>query len=81
MNTLVISFTEFSRNLTGWLNQVQDRGQSLDIKRGKRLVARVSPAPAVGGYPIAQLDALLIKGPHLNAADRETMVNDCCLQR
>lgn len=81
MNALVISFTNFSRNVTGWLNHVQYRGQPLDIKRGTQIVVRVSPAPAVDGYPIAQLDALLSGGPRLDAADREAMLNDCRWQR
>ena len=76
MNSLAVNVTEFSRNLSDFLNQVQYRGQVLDIERGKRVVARVSPVSAVDGYPIAQLDALLARGPRLEVTDRKTMAQD-----
>ena len=76
MDSLAVNVTAFSRNLSYFLNQVQYRGQVLDIERGKRVVARVSPVAAIKGYPIAQLDALLARGPRLNAADRKMMVKD-----
>ncbi len=43
MNTMIVNATEFSRGLSEFLNQVQYTGQVLDIERGKRVVARVSP--------------------------------------
>ena len=76
MDSLAVNVTEFSRNLSDFLNQVQYRGQVLDIERGKRVVARVSPVSAIDGYPIAQLDALLARSPQLDEADRKTMVKD-----
>ena len=76
MSTLSINVTEFSRGLSDFLNQVQYRGQVLDIERGKRVVARVSPVSAVDGYPIEQLDALLARGPRLDKADSNSMVKD-----
>ncbi len=76
MSTLSINVTEFSRGLSDFLNQVQYRGQVLDIERGKRVVARVSPVSAVDGYPIEQLDALLARGPQLDAANRKAMAKD-----
>ena len=76
MDSLAVNVTEFSRNLSDFLNQVQYRGQVLDIERGKRVVARVSPVSAIDGYPIAQLDALLARGPQLDAADRKLMAKD-----
>ena len=76
MDSLTVNVTEFSRNLSDFLNQVQYRGQVFDIERGKRVVARVSPVSAIDGYPIAQLDALLARGPQLDVADRKMMVKD-----
>lgn len=76
MSTLSINVTEFSRSLSDFLNQVQYRGQVLNIERGKRVVARVSPVSAVDGFPIDHLDALLARGPQLDAADRKAMVKD-----
>ena len=76
MDSLAVNVTEFSRNLSDFLNQVQYRGQVLDIERGKCVVARVSPVSAIDGYPIAQLDTLLARGPQLDAADRKMMAKD-----
>ena len=76
MSILAVNVTEFSRSLSDFLNQVQYRGQVLNIERGKRVIARVSPVSAVDGYPIDQLDALLARGPRLDAADRNAMVKD-----
>lgn len=76
MDPLAVNVTEFSRNLSDFLNRVQYRGQVFDIERGKRVVARVSPVSAIDGYPIAQLDALLARGLRLDASDRKTMTKD-----
>lgn len=48
----------------------------LDIVRGKRIVARISPARQADGFPIQQLDDLLGKGPQLSAADKLLMASD-----
>jgi hypothetical protein len=76
MATLAISVTEFARGLSDFLNQVQYRGQVLDIKRGKRVVARVAPVAAVDGFPLDRLDAMLAQGPQLAAGDRASMADD-----
>ena len=76
MGTLAISVTEFSRSLSEFLNQVQYRGQVLDIERGKRVVARVFPVAAADGFPVNRLDDFLAKGPQLDDADRAAMARD-----
>jgi hypothetical protein len=76
MTTYAVNVTEFSRGLSEFLNNVQYKGMVLDIERGKRVVARVSPAGLVDGFPIGQLNDLLSKGPQLSAADRQTLVAD-----
>ena len=78
MNTLTVNATEFSRGLSEFLNQVQYTGQILDIERGKRVIARVSPVPTASGndgFPIAQLAGLLAKGALL-AAEQKRMAKD-----
>jgi hypothetical protein len=78
MNTLTVNATEFSRGLSEFLNQVQYTGQVLDIERGKRVIARVSPVPEVSasiGFPIAQLPDLLAKGG-LTTAERTRIAVD-----
>jgi hypothetical protein len=76
MSVVALTVTEFSRGLSDFLSQVQYQGQSLDIQRGKRVVARVLPAVASTGFPIDRLDELLAKGPQLTAAERQAMVAD-----
>ncbi len=76
MMTQAVNVTEFSRSLSEFLNHVQYKGLVLDIERGKRVVARVSPAGQTDGFPISQLDDLLGKGPQLSGADRQSMAAD-----
>ncbi len=76
MPSAAVNVTDFSRGLSEFLNQVQYKGVVLDIERGKRIVARVSPAGQVDGFPLHQLDALLSKGPQLSAADRQSLAAD-----
>lgn len=76
MGVVALTVTEFSRGLSNFLSQVQYQGQSLDIQRGKRVVARVLPAMASTGFPIDQLDDVLAKGPQLKASERLAMSED-----
>lgn len=76
MAAVALTVTEFSRGLSDFLSQVQYQGQSLDIQRGKRVVARVLPAVASNGFPIDQLDDALAKGPQLSASERLAMAQD-----
>jgi hypothetical protein len=78
MNALTVNATEFSRSLSEFLNQVQYTGLILDIERGKRIIARVSPVPATSnsaGFPISQLASLLAKGG-LQKGDDQRMARD-----
>ena len=76
MDVIALTVTEFSRGLSDFLNQVQYRGQSLDIQRGKRVVARVLPAVASDGFPLDRLDDFLAKGPQLSMPERQSMAKD-----
>jgi len=76
MSTIPLTVTEFSRGLSNFLNQVQYQGQTLDIQRGKKLVARVLPAGAPNGFPIDLLDNLLAQGPQLSTSERQAMAED-----
>ncbi len=76
MSVVALTVTEFSRGLSDFLSQVQYQGQSLDIQRGKRVIARVLPAVASSGFPIDQLDDALAKGPQLNVSERSAMAQD-----
>ena len=81
MTVLSLTVTEFSRGLSDFLSQVQYQGQSLDIQRGKRVVARVLPAVSSSGFPIDKLDEFLAKGPQLSEAERQSMADDMQRQR
>ena len=81
MSAITVNATEFSRGLSDFLNQVQYKGQVLDIERGKRVIARVSPVEAAGGYPLARLDALLQKAPKLLPDDAVSMAADVKSER
>jgi hypothetical protein len=76
MRAIALTVTEFSRGLSDFLNQVQYQGQTLDIQRGKRVVARVMPATVPDGFALDRLDDLLLKGPKLSAPERQAMVKD-----
>jgi hypothetical protein len=76
MNAIPVNVTDFSSGLSEFLNQVQYKGQVLDIERGKKVIARVSPASVVDGYPIDQLDKLIAGGPQLSAAERLSFAKD-----
>ncbi len=76
MVAVTLTVTEFSRGLSDFLNQVQYQGQSLDIQRGKRVVARVLPALASDGFSLDRLDDFLARGPQLGASERQAMPDD-----
>ena len=76
MAVVAVTVTEFARGLSDFLNQVQYRGQTLDIQRGKKLVARVTPPGAADGFPLDQLDDYLARGPQLSAPERQSMAED-----
>ena len=76
MSVIALTVTEFSRSLSDFLSQVQYQGQSLEIQRGKRVIARVLPAVASSGFPIDQLDDVLAKGPQLTSSERLALAED-----
>lgn len=76
MSIIAVTVTEFSRGLSNFLNQVQYQGQTLDIQRGKKLVARLLPAGAPNGFPIDLLDNMLAQGPQLSTSERRAMAED-----
>lgn len=76
MGVVALTVTEFARGLSDFLSQVQYQGQSLDIQRGKRVVARVLPAMASDGFSLARLDDFLAQGPQLKPSERQAMAKD-----
>jgi antitoxin (DNA-binding transcriptional repressor) of toxin-antitoxin stability system len=76
-----VTATEFTRGISDYLSQVQYRGQVFDISRGKKMVARIAPAPETVGFPIAQLDAWLAQAPRLDADDADDWLEELQAQR
>jgi hypothetical protein len=76
MSTIAVNVTDFSRSLSEFLNKVQYNGQTLNLERGKRVIAQVSPAGTADGFPISQLDNLLQNGPQLSSNERNAMAQD-----
>jgi hypothetical protein len=68
MPTRTITATALARNFSDLLNQVRYQGVTLDVRRGKELIARVTPPANIAGFPIDQLDALLSAAPALSDA-------------
>lgn len=80
MPSITVTIPEFSRGLSGFLNQVQYQGQVLDIARGERIIARVSPAAVTDGFPLDKLDEFFARSSAFHA-DRAAMVNDVAAVR
>jgi antitoxin (DNA-binding transcriptional repressor) of toxin-antitoxin stability system len=76
-----VTATEFTRGISDYLSQVQYRGQVIDISRGKKTVARIMPAPAMSGLPIAQFDAWLAQAPRLDEDDADDWLLELQAQR
>jgi antitoxin (DNA-binding transcriptional repressor) of toxin-antitoxin stability system len=76
MAVIAVNVTEFARGLSEFLNQVQYKGQTLNIARGKRVIAQVSPASLIDGFPIVQLDELLGTSSQLTSTERQAMAQD-----
>jgi prevent-host-death family protein len=71
MPALAVNSTDFSRNLSEYLNQVQYRGQVLEISRGKKLIARVVPVTPAEGFPTSEVDKLIAGLPKLDPEDSD----------
>jgi hypothetical protein len=76
MIPIPVNVTDFARGLSDFLNQVQYQGQILNIERGKKVIAKVSPASMAAGFPIGMLDQFLAKGPQLSSTDRSSLAKD-----
>lgn len=76
MTTRSITATHLARNFSDLINQVRYKHVTLEVMRGKDLIAYVSPAPLSVGYPISQLDRLLATLPRLSAGDAQNFLGD-----
>lgn len=70
-----LSATEVARNFSDVLSQVRYQSVTVDVTRGREVIARISPA-AAGGLPIAELDRLFAALPPLGEEEAEAFVAD-----
>lgn len=68
MSIRVISATEVSRDLSGFLNKVHYQGQSFEIKRGREIVACL--VPCATSSPRMTIGGLIKLLSHLPALDK-----------
>lgn len=77
MNNLRITATQLARNLSSLLSEVRYRNVSLEIWRGKEMVALIKPpSPDPVGYPIERLNDLLARVPPLESDDAQAFLDD-----
>ena len=69
MRDKAISATEAARSFLKVLNQVQYRGMSFSIERGRTIVARLVPPALPAGLPLADLNRLFAALPNLGPAE------------
>jgi hypothetical protein len=70
-----LSATEVARNFSDVLNQVRYQSVTVDVTRGREVIAQISPAAAAGGLPIAELGRLFAALPPLGE-EAEAFVAD-----
>jgi hypothetical protein len=71
-----VTATEFSRNLSSLLNEVRYRDLSIEVVRGKEIIARVIPPEIPPGFPIERLNGFFASLPKLHENDREDFLED-----
>jgi antitoxin (DNA-binding transcriptional repressor) of toxin-antitoxin stability system len=77
-----VTATEFTRGISDYLSQVQYRGQVIDISRGKKVIARVTPIDdQPKGLTAGQVEALLASLPPLSREERESFAADIAAGR
>lgn len=71
-----LSATEVARNFSDVLNQVRYQSVTVDVTRGREVIAQISPAASAGGLPIAELGRLFASLPPLGEEEAEAFVAD-----
>jgi hypothetical protein len=71
-----VTATEFARNLSSMLSEVRYRETSLEVWRGRELMAHISPPRDPAGFPISGLNALMRGLPGLGRKDADAFLSD-----
>ncbi len=75
----IITSTEMSHSLSDILNKVYYQGETFEIKRGKEIVAKISPVIASAkkkAMKLSELGDFLKSLPPLDPEDRANFVKD-----
>lgn len=83
MSTHIVSATEASRTFSIILNKVHYQGEIYEIKRGKEVIAKISPAesPKKSKMNLNELKVFLSRVPHLEKNDQFAFEKDVLLIR
>lgn len=71
MTTHSVTATQAIRTFSDLLNQVRYQGKSFEIKRGREIIAKITPVSSVTGIRISELNYLFHQLPSLDHNDVE----------
>ncbi|MBL0942171.1 MAG: hypothetical protein IBJ00_05560, partial [Alphaproteobacteria bacterium] len=74
--THIIRATEAVRELSNLRSKVYYQGESFEIKRGKEVVAKLSPAMPTQKMHLSELKAFLSSLPALDKEDQTAFIKD-----
>jgi antitoxin (DNA-binding transcriptional repressor) of toxin-antitoxin stability system len=72
----VISATEAARTFSELLNKVRYLGETIEIQRGRDIVARLVPPGPMKIISMSELNIFLASLPHLESEDAEAFAAD-----
>lgn len=71
----VLTATQAMRTFSDLLNQVHYQGKSFEIKRGREIIAKITPATSKKGLAINTLNDFFAHLPTLDEKDAEDFAN------
>ena len=64
-----LTVTEMMRSFSDVISQVYYQGKSFDIKKGSKIVAKLTPSRKKSGIAVKDLEKFLLSGPRLDDED------------
>lgn len=80
-NSHIISATDAARSFSEIINRVYYQGQSFNIKKGKAIVARITPCQRASTLATSDLAAFFMNAPRLDEVDRKEFESQIEQQR
>lgn len=71
MTTHSLTATQAIRTFSDLLNQVRYQGKSFEIKRGREVIAKITPVTTVMGIDVSELNNFFNQLPTLDRNDAE----------